>query len=129
LTATGDFGEGSGGDGDPQVSGESDPSNEVSSSLPVEATATESAELPEGLALLQNYPNPFSQNTTIEFTLAEPDVARITVFDLLGRMVAELANGRFGAGTHRLVWGASSAANILDSGSRGRSRRRLPVAG
>ncbi len=42
---------------------------------------------PKEFALGQNYPNPFSSNTTIKYSVPEPDNISIKVFDVIGREV------------------------------------------
>jgi hypothetical protein len=59
---------------------------------------------PEDFALLQNYPNPFNAKTTIRFVTAGSDRVRLETFDLLGRKVATLVDGRLEAGLHTVVW-------------------------
>jgi hypothetical protein len=49
-------------------------------------------EVPKEYALSQNYPNPFNPTTTIQFTIANPQLTIVRVFDLLGREVATLVN-------------------------------------
>lgn len=58
-------------------------------------TGTEDAllELPEQLVLHQNYPNPFLHTTTIRYYLPQDGIVHLTVFDALGRSVANLAEG------------------------------------
>jgi hypothetical protein len=51
-------------------------------------------------SLNQNYPNPFNPSTNISFNLAEAGNVIITVFDLLGRVVAEPINEYKSAGLH-----------------------------
>ncbi|MBI5727343.1 MAG: T9SS type A sorting domain-containing protein [Ignavibacteriales bacterium] len=58
--------------------------------------------------LCQNYPNPFNPATTIAFTIPEKTNARLDVFDLLGRKVAELTNKEYQPGNHTLQWDASN---------------------
>ncbi len=70
--------------------------------------------LPDAYALAQNYPNPFNPATTIRFRLANAETVTLRVFDMLGREVAALLDGRtMPAGVHdvrfdadRLVSGA-----------------------
>ncbi len=49
-------------------------------------------------------PNPFSAGTQIAFGLAQAGPVRLTVHDLLGRLVRTLFDGPACAGTHRLTW-------------------------
>jgi hypothetical protein len=62
--------------------------------------------LPVKYDLKQNYPNPFNPNTTIEFILKRESEIYLTVYDLLGRQISVLINGRLNAGKHRVVWNA-----------------------
>lgn len=66
------------------------------------------AALPEEVTLLPNYPNPVVDRTTIRFGLPEAGPVRLTVYDLLGRRVAVLADGRYQAGTHEIQWGGTA---------------------
>lgn len=58
------------------------------------------AEVPDGYALAQNYPNPFNPSTQIKFEIADNANVTLTVYDMLGRVVANLVNTRLQAGTH-----------------------------
>jgi S-formylglutathione hydrolase FrmB len=64
-------------------------------------------------------PNPFNPQTVIEFDLARPQVASLTIHDLRGRTIARLVDGIvFDAGTHRLEWaGRDLAGRELPSGT------------
>ncbi|MEM8600388.1 MAG: FG-GAP-like repeat-containing protein [Bacteroidota bacterium] len=55
---------------------------------------------PLAFALDAAYPNPFTVQTTVAYTLAEASDVRLTVYDALGREVAVLADGRQVAGRH-----------------------------
>jgi hypothetical protein len=53
---------------------------------------------------LTNYPNPFSQSTTITFSTSESGAAEVTIVNLLGSPVARLFEGELDAGGHSFVW-------------------------
>jgi hypothetical protein len=54
----------------------------------------------------RNYPNPFTQETTIEFRLEKPSFVNITIYDMAGRKVEVLASKNMPAGIHEIVWNA-----------------------
>ncbi len=64
------------------------------------------AEIPEDFFIDQNYPNPFNPRTSIRFGLPQPSNVKLTVYDILGRQVAKLVEGRLAAGIHTAVWEA-----------------------
>jgi hypothetical protein len=68
------------------------------------------AEAPAEFRLEQNYPNPFNPVTTIRFSVVAPQITILKVFDLLGREVAVLANGRYPAGSHTVTFDAAGLA-------------------
>ncbi|GAB5409693.1 MAG: hypothetical protein BalsKO_20580 [Balneolaceae bacterium] len=65
-------------------------------------------ELPSKISLSQNYPNPFNPETTIEYSLDQSTLIRLSVFDLQGRRVATIEDKVKSAGTHRVIWDASN---------------------
>jgi hypothetical protein len=62
--------------------------------------------LPDNLALLRNYPNPFNASTTIEFTLPEESEIELSVYNILGQKIAVLFDGHKPAGGHSVTWSA-----------------------
>lgn len=60
--------------------------------------------------LQPNYPNPFSDVTTVRFTLETATSVIVDIFDAYGRVVATLASKRYPAGTHALTWRAEGLA-------------------
>lgn len=70
-----------------------------------------------GLKVSQNYPNPFRQQTQIDFQLDKGGELRIWVFDQSGRLVRRLFEGNQGPGAHQLIWeGQDDEGRELSSG-------------
>ncbi|MBO6586606.1 MAG: T9SS type A sorting domain-containing protein [Gracilimonas sp.] len=65
-------------------------------------------DLPDSFRLKQNYPNPFNPTTTIAFDVAKTGVVKLEVFDVLGRKVTELVNGRKAAGSYSVSFNADN---------------------
>ncbi len=63
---------------------------------------------PGGYRLEQNYPNPFNPSTTVSFVIGNSSFVSLKVFDILGREVAILLDGRMEAGEHSVRWDAAS---------------------
>jgi hypothetical protein len=57
-------------------------------------SAPDVVDLPNGFYLGENYSNPFSPVTTIEFGLPEPSDVRLTIYNMLGRRVKVLVDER-----------------------------------
>ncbi len=62
--------------------------------------------LPGGFSLGQNYPNPFNPVTAISFSLPQPSMVTLEVFNITGQKVATLVDGPRGAGEHTISWDA-----------------------
>ncbi|MFH1843278.1 MAG: FlgD immunoglobulin-like domain containing protein, partial [bacterium] len=72
---------------------------------------------PTRAELLAATPNPFNPSTTITFRVRAEGPVKVTVYDLLGRRVRTLADGRFGVGLHRLPWdGQDEAGETVAAG-------------
>jgi hypothetical protein len=71
----------------------------------------EPAGIPAVFALYQNYPNPFNPSTRIRFDLPHGGEVRVEVFDVLGRRVALLVDGRLEAGSHSVDLHADGLAS------------------
>ncbi len=63
--------------------------------------------VPESYSLSQNYPNPFNPSTSIEYTIPEAGLVKLSVYNILGQEVASLVNGLKNAGTHSVTFDAS----------------------
>jgi hypothetical protein len=66
--------------------------------------------VPNGYALAQNYPNPFNPLTKIQFDLAKSGSVRLTLINVAGEVVREIARGSFAAGHHEVTLDAANLA-------------------
>lgn len=71
----------------------------------------EPVERPTSVRIESSYPNPFNPSTEIRFTMDAGRPIRLAVYDMLGREVAELANGMWSAGTHTVRFDASGLSS------------------
>lgn len=69
------------------------------------------SDFPAEVALHQNFPNPFNPTTNIVFQIPEASEVKLTVFDLLGREIAVLAEGVHSLGRHQVTFDGSRAAS------------------
>jgi len=66
-----------------------------------------------GFRLWQNFPNPFNPSTTFSYDIEQAGMVRLRVFDLSGRLVATLVDGKVEAGAHRVTWNPGQLASGL----------------
>jgi|GEM_PF-5189309 len=65
--------------------------------------------IPEVFALHQNYPNPFNPATSIQVDMPISSRIRIRVFDMLGRIITEIIDDNYPAGSHTFRWNGQDA--------------------
>ena len=70
--------------------------------------STEEDIVASSFALERNYPNPFNPTTTIEYSLGLAGPTKLMIYDVLGRELVKLVDEYRPAGTHKVVWNASS---------------------
>ncbi len=84
---------------------------------PARSTGVDVRVLPDKVALLGNYPNPFNPETSIHFSLPSPMQVTLAIYDRLGRRVRQLHTGALPEGEHRLHWdGRSEQGETMTSG-------------
>ncbi|MBL0062377.1 MAG: T9SS type A sorting domain-containing protein [bacterium] len=66
--------------------------------------------LPNRIEFHAAYPNPFNPSTSLSFSLPQTSEVSLKLFDITGRNVATLANGRYTAGSHSINWSADAFA-------------------
>jgi hypothetical protein len=72
-----------------------------------EPSVTTETVLPSHNKLYQNYPNPFNPVTQIKFALAKTADVKLSVYNIYGQKLAELANGVMNAGAHSFEFDGS----------------------
>jgi len=73
--------------------------------------------LPSKFELEQNYPNPFSSKTTITYGLNKESDVRVTIYDILGRVVRKFNVGWQSVGTHNVLWdGRNNSGQTVATG-------------
>jgi uncharacterized lipoprotein YddW (UPF0748 family) len=78
--------------------------NESGASNSVSVGTTSTQEVSVKNRLEPNAPNPFSEFTTLGYTLSESGLVNLRIFDLAGRQVADLVNERQSAGDYSVEW-------------------------
>jgi hypothetical protein len=63
--------------------------------------------------LSQNYPNPFNPSTTISFQLPEASFISLKVYDAIGTEVETIAEGKYPAGVHEVIFDAEKLSSGL----------------
>jgi hypothetical protein len=67
---------------------------------------------PKEFALLQNYPNPFNPTTEISYQLSVNSTVTLKVYDMLGRELALLVNGRQESGSYTVPFDATKKPGL-----------------
>ena len=85
-----------------------------------------------GLSITGNYPNPFTDRTTVEFTLPAIEQVELEVFDLLGRRILHSEKSRRLPGRHTIeldasTWPAGVYTLRLQAGSAASVHRLLRI--
>jgi len=90
----------------------------------------EEQNMPHQFALHPTHPNPFNDQTQVIFSLDRPCRASVLLYDLAGREVIRLADGRFSAGAHQVALcgdGLAAGIYLLRLESAGRTAARNVV--
>ena len=74
-------------------------------------TLSGSTPVPTDISLNEAYPNPFNPSTNISFSLPQDMHVNLSVYDINGRVVAELVNGMRSTDTYNVVWNATENAS------------------
>ncbi len=88
---------------------ESEPSDSVSGS-PAVSVAESGHSLPAAFRLMQNFPNPANPATIIRFELPSASNVSLELYDMLGRKISTVIDGRREAGVHEVAVDGSALA-------------------
>jgi hypothetical protein len=77
----------------------------VAGVLNIQSTPTE-------FALLQNFPNPFNPETTIQYNLSESADVTLQIYNVVGQVVRTLVAERQAAGRYRVQWSGSDDRGV-----------------
>jgi len=78
---------------------------------PASGVDEQSSSLPPSLALNGNYPNPFSETTTISYIVPQSSRVELRVYNTIGEEIATLMDGIQSAGIHIVTFTASNLQN------------------
>ncbi len=68
-------------------------------------------EIPKKIKLYQNYPNPFNPSTTIKYSLQDPQVVSLIVYNMLGSKIATLVSAYQHAGSYTVEFDGSNLSS------------------
>ena len=54
--------------------------------------------------LMQNFPNPFNEQTHISFIIGNDGYFELKIYDITGKLVKTLSSGFMSKGNYRLIW-------------------------
>ena len=79
---------------------------------------TEMCLIPEQFSMNSLYPNPFNRSVSIRYDIPLDSKIKLNVFNINGKHINTLFNGRTHAGTHSMSWnGLDKNGNIVSSGT------------
>ena len=80
-------------------------------------TQSRSDPVPQRASIGQNYPNPFNPETRFQYTTHQHDHVSLRVYDILGKEVLTVFNGKKAPGTHIEKWnGEDKKGQVVSSG-------------
>ena len=80
-----------------------------SQSVGIESTMT--PKRPNSFRLNQNYPNPFNSATQITFSLPEEKEVNLTIYNVMGKKIITLVDGKQSKGDHSVIWSGTDHLN------------------
>ncbi|MBT3232049.1 MAG: T9SS type A sorting domain-containing protein [Calditrichaeota bacterium] len=78
---------------------------------PFLSSDNEQNSLPTIFALNEPYPNPFNSSTVLSFSLPQTTQTRISLMDINGRFIQEIAEDQYSAGNHSVIFNSHSLSS------------------
>jgi hypothetical protein len=75
----------------------------IASATLISTTLDDGFDVPRTLALHPNFPDPFTDDTVLSYTLPEQMSVQLALYNMLGQRIALLVDGTQEAGTHTLT--------------------------
>jgi len=72
--------------------------------------------MPKNIKLFSNFPNPFNPVTNISYNLSSKGKVKVTIHDMLGRLVTTLIDRSQNAGFNSITWNGTNIKNELVAG-------------
>ena len=94
-------------------------SSEIGSPLSIESQlqANDNTHIPDSFKVYPAFPNPFNPVTTIHYDILKDQIVEITIYDMMGRVVKNLFQGRKTTGYHSITWDSNNnQGNPVSSG-------------
>lgn len=79
----------------------------------LQEVVTNVPELIENLTVFKNYPNPFSDQTTIQFEVGNSSLVNLNVYDISGKKVREITNKEYSPGSYQISFSKGSLGKGL----------------
>jgi hypothetical protein len=68
------------------------------------------------VSLAQNAPNPFSDSTTLRFSVPQSGPVKLSVYNVAGQRVVDLVNSTMDAGTYQTSWNGRDGSGVRVAG-------------
>jgi 2-oxo-4-hydroxy-4-carboxy--5-ureidoimidazoline (OHCU) decarboxylase len=72
---------------------------------------------PTEFYLFQNYPNPFTEKTTIKYCIAYKTKVKITVYNSKGKMIEKVVDEEKEAGTYKIEFNLAVRKDLFANGN------------
>ena len=72
---------------------------------------------PNCIQILNVYPNPFNETTTIKFNLSSSGYVNLNIYNSMGQKIRNLSSTNYPAGTYKVLWnGKNDKGSSVSSG-------------